>query len=98
MNIVAHGCSFTRYGWPCWPKFVEWFTPHKVLNRGQSGSGNETISRAAIDSAMELKSNISHMYIMWSGADRYEVVTEENVSGSETYYTKNNRNKIDLII
>ena len=24
--IVTHGCSFTRYGWPCWPKFVEWFT------------------------------------------------------------------------
>ena len=91
--IVAHGCSFTRYGWPCWPKFVEWFTDKKMLNRGQSGSGNETISRAAIDSAMELKSGIRHMYIMWSGVDRYEVITEDSIPGNQTYYTHNERNR-----
>ena len=92
-KTIAHGCSFTRYGWPCWPKFVEWFTDKKMLNRGQSGSGNETISRAAIDSAMEFKSGVSHMYIMWSGVDRYEVITEDKIPGNKTYYTHNERNR-----
>jgi hypothetical protein len=93
MKIVCHGCSFTKYYWPCWPKFVEWFTEHKVANRGSPGSGNETISRAAIDSAMELKSGISHMYIMWSGVDRYEVVNS-NALGNKTYCKENQRTNL----
>jgi len=92
-KVVTHGCSFTKYHWPCWPKFVEWFTEHKVANRGSPGSGNETISRAAIDSAMELKSGISHMYIMWSGVDRYEVVNS-NSQGNQTYCKENQRTNL----
>jgi hypothetical protein len=78
-KTIAHGCSFTRYGWPCWPKFVEWFNGGiTMLNKGRSGSGNETISRAAINSAMK-HTQIDHMYIMWSGTDRYEVITKEHL-------------------
>jgi len=89
-KTIAHGCSFTRYGWPCWPKFVPWFNGGiDMLNKGRSGSGNETISRAAINSAMKHK-QIDHMYIMWSGADRYEVITKDKgkdeVKGRITYY------------
>ena len=74
---IAHGCSFTRYGWPCWPKFVPWFNGNVIMkNKGRSGSGNETIARSAIHSAMTHE-NILHMYIMWSGVDRYEVITRD---------------------
>ena len=70
-KTIAHGCSFTRYGWPCWPNFVPWFNGGVTMfNKGRSGSGNETISRSAINSAMKHK-QIDHMYIMWSGTDRY---------------------------
>ena len=89
-KTIAHGCSFTRYGWPCWPKFVPWFNGGiTMMNKGRSGSGNETISRAAINSAMKHK-EIDHMYIMWSGTDRYEVVTKDKgadeLKGRITYY------------
>ena len=60
-----------------------------MVNKGRSGSGNEIISRAAINSAMKHK-QINHMYIMWSGTDRYEVITkdkgEDEVKGRITYY------------
>ena len=87
-KTVAHGCSFTRYKWPCWPKFVPWFNGGlTMLNKGRSASGNETISRGAINSAMK-HTQIDHMYIMWSGTDRYEVVTKdkgEYAYGGGTY-------------
>ena len=78
MSINCHGCSFTRYKWDCWPKFVSWFKNTDVKNFGYSASGNETIARGVVNSVMKYK-NIDHMYIMWSGSDRYEVVrdTEE---------------------
>ena len=47
-----------------------------MLNKGRPSSGNETISRAAIHSAIDHQ-HIDHMYIMWSGTDRYEMVTTE---------------------
>jgi len=72
MKIITHGCSFTKNHLPCWPKFVEWFTDHEVVNRGYADSSNETISRDAINSAIEFKSGISHMYIMWSANDKFE--------------------------
>ena len=76
-KTIAHGCSFTRYKWPCWPAYVPWFNGGiTMLNKGRSASGNETISRGVINSAMK-HSEIDHVYIMWSGTDRYEVVTKE---------------------
>jgi len=88
-KTIAHGCSFTRYKWPCWPKFVPWFNGGKdILNHGRSASGNETIARACINSAMKYK-NIDHMYVMWSGVDRYEVITldedVDHLDGRITY-------------
>ena len=74
-KTIAHGCSFTRYKWPCWPKFVPWFNGGIPMeNKGRSGSGNETIARAVINSAMRYRI-IDQFYIMWSASDRYEVVT-----------------------
>jgi len=70
-NIVAHGCSFTRYKWPCWPEFVEWFTSEKMINKGEVGSANETIARKVIESVHT--DDPEHIYIMWSGPNRYEV-------------------------
>ena len=89
-KTIAHGCSYTRYGWPCWPAYVPWFNGGiTMLNKGRSGSGNETISRAAINSAMK-HTQIDHMYIMWSGTDRYEVITKDKgadeVKGRVTYH------------
>jgi hypothetical protein len=52
-----------------------------MVNKGRAGSGNETIARAAINSAMK-HTQIDHMYIMWSGTDRYEMVTTDaNIKG-----------------
>ena len=90
-KTIAHGCSFTRYNWPCWPKFVSWFNGNKIIeNKGRAGSGNETISRAAINSAM-MYENIDHIYIMWTASDRYEVITKEREPDEsvkkQTYYT-----------
>jgi len=70
MNAIAHGCSFTRWYWPCWPEFVEWFTPYNVVNEGELGSANETIARKVLNSA---HNDPKHIYIMWSGTNRYEV-------------------------
>ena len=70
MNAIAHGCSFTRYFWPCWPTFVEWFTTYKVVNEGESGSANMTIARKVLNSAHD---DPKHIYIMWSDTNRYEV-------------------------
>lgn len=92
-KVVAHGCSFTKYDWPCWPKFLSWFQSYQVANRGAAGSCNETISRASIDSALELKSSISHMYIMWSGINRYEVVNDI-AKGDQTYCKENQRTNL----
>ena len=75
--IVCHGCSFTRYKWDCWPKFVAWFDGANILNFGRPGSGNETIAREAVNSVMKYKDKIKHMYIMWSGSDRYEVIHDK---------------------
>ena len=75
---IAHGCSFTKYKWPCWPAYVSWFNGGLTMrNKGRSASGNETISRGAINSALK-HNQIEHMYIMWSGTDRYEVITKED--------------------
>lgn len=68
---LAHGCSFTHYKWSCWPKYVEWFVDSKVENKGETGSANETIARKVIESVHEDRPE--HVYIMWSGAGRYEV-------------------------
>ena len=70
MNAIAHGCSFTRYFWPCWPTFVEWFTTYNVVNEGEPGSANETIARKVLNSAHD---DPKHIYIMWSDTNRYEV-------------------------
>ena len=64
MKILTHGCSFTNYHWPSWPKFIEWFSDHEIIKRGNIDSGNEKISRDVIDSAMEYKSGINHLYII----------------------------------
>jgi len=55
---------------------VKWFTDAEVHNNGFSASGNETIARGVVNSVMKHK-NIEHMYIMWSGSDRYEVIRDK---------------------
>ena len=89
MSIICHGCSFTKYKWNCWPNFIKWFTDTEVLNFGHSASGNETISREVVNSVMKYK-KIEHMYIMWSGSDRYEVIrdTEEEIDHELATYSR----------
>jgi hypothetical protein len=89
MSIICHGCSFTRYKWDCWPKFVSWFKNTDVKNFGYSASGNETIARGVVNSVLKHK-KIEHMYIMWSGSDRYEVVrdTEEKIDHELATYSR----------
>lgn len=86
--IICSGCSFTSYKWETWPKYVEWFQDQKIVNLGQSGSGNETIGRLSVNAALKWKSKIKKIYIMWSGSDRYERITNakiDYVSGEATY-------------
>ena len=78
MKIITAGCSFTRYKWSCWPNFVKWFEPeHKIINVGNSASSNETIMRSVYN-AVSKYTDIKKIYIMWSGANRYEVVVDED--------------------
>ena len=75
--VIAHGCSFTKYKWTCWPDMLPWFDPSvSVKNKGAAGSPNETISRGVVNSVLKHE-NIHHMYVMWSGANRYEVVQDK---------------------
>ena len=88
-RVITHGCSFTRYKWSCWPNFLSWFEDIHVQNYGFSASSNETIAREVVNSAMKFR-NIHHMYIMWSGSDRYEVVrnTEEKLEHEFATYSR----------
>ena len=75
--VIAHGCSFTKYKWTCWPDMLPWFDPSvSVKNKGAAGSPNETISRGVVNSVLKHE-NVHHMYVMWSGANRYEVVQDK---------------------
>ena len=48
--IITHGCSFTKYKWDTWPKFLPWFEQDThIKNYGQAASGNETISRGVVN-------------------------------------------------
>jgi hypothetical protein len=49
---------------------VEWFTDYNVVNEGELGSANDTIARKVLNS---VHNDPKHIYIMWSGANRYEV-------------------------
>jgi len=77
MKIITAGCSFTRYKWSCWPNFVKWFEPeHQIINVGNSASANETIMRSVYNAVFKYN-DIKKIYIMWSGANRYEVVVDK---------------------
>jgi hypothetical protein len=83
MNIITAGCSFTKYKWSCWPNFIKWFEPeHNIINLGNSASSNETISRSVYNAVSKYK-EIKKIYIMWSGANRYEVVVNNEVDKSK---------------
>ena len=75
-RVITHGCSFTKYKWDTWPKFLPWFEKDiHIQNYGHSASGNETIARGVVNSVLKYK-GIHHMYIMWSGSDRYEIIRD----------------------
>ena len=77
MTILTAGCSFTKYKWACWPNFVKWYEPgHNIINLGRSANSNETIARSVYNAVMKYK-EIKKIYIMWSGADRYEIVVDK---------------------
>jgi len=79
--IITNGCSFTRYKWECWPHYIKLLEENTLVkNFGMSGSGNETISRMAVNNALKFK-DIKKFYVMWSGYDRYEII--ENKSAYE---------------
>ena len=83
MKIITAGCSFTRYKWSCWPNFVKWFEPeHEIINVGNSASSNETIARSVYNAVFKY-ADIKKIYIMWSGANRYEVVVDEQPDQSK---------------
>ena len=73
--ITCHGCSLTNYKWKCWPDYLKWFVDTDVYNYGISGNANETIARSVVETALRLKP--SHIYIMWTGPDRYEIVRND---------------------
>jgi len=87
--IIACGCSFTKYKWECWPKYLNWFEKsNKILNLGMTGSGNETISRAVNNAVLKYK--FKKIYIMWSGVNRYEVIDNQKntITIPENTYSK----------
>ena len=89
-RVITHGCSFTKYKWDTWPEFLPWFEKDiHIQNYGHSASGNETIARGVVNSVLKYK-GIHHMYIMWSGSDRYEVIrdTEEKLEHEFATYSR----------
>ena len=76
-KIITAGCSFTRYKWPTWSNYVEWFEPgYHVVNVGASGSSNETIMRSVYNAVNKWK-NVEKVYVMWSEPNRYEVLHDK---------------------
>lgn len=75
--IVCCGCSYTRYKYPCWPAYVQWFEKEEIKNLGASGSANETVMRTLYNSVNKYGNKISKAYVMWTGTHRYEIVQDE---------------------
>ena len=79
MKIVTSGCSFTNCG-KSWPYHID---NHDVYNIGTVGAGNSYISRAAIWQCEDLlnqgvPSDEIYLIVMWSGIDRFEVLSTSN--------------------
>jgi len=77
-HIITSGCSFTNCG-KSWPYHIE---GHEVHNVGTVGAGNGYISRAAIWQCEDLikrgiPSKDIEIIIMWSGIDRFEVLSSK---------------------
>lgn len=83
--ITCHGCSLTNYKWKCWPEFLQWFVDEDVYNYGISGNANETIVRSVVETALRIRP--SHIFIMWTGPFRYEIVRNDKEE-SEVKKTK----------
>ena len=77
-KILTNGCSFTKYKWQCWPNFIKWFNDVEVINYGQVASSNDSIARSVVHGV--LKHKVDHVYIMWSGTDRYDVVNDNGAT------------------
>ena len=93
MNIITAGCSFTKYKWQCWPNFVSWFEQnHTVINLDNAGSSNETILRTVYN-AVAKYNDIKKIYVMWSGPNRYEVVSETKQKKQKLDATYNSYNQ-----
>ncbi len=75
MKILTAGCSFTKYKWQCWPNFLKWFQRAEVINHGRVASSNDSIARSVVNGVLQDK-KVDHVYIMWSGSDRYDVVND----------------------
>ena len=78
-HIITAGCSFTNCG-KSWPYHIK---EYNVYNVGTVGAGNGYISRAAIwECENLLKKGIPpeeiSLIIMWSGIDRFEVLSSSN--------------------
>ena len=80
-KILTNGCSFTKYKWQCWPNFIKWFSDVEVINYGQVASSNDSIARSVVNGV--LKNKVDHVYIMWSGTDRYDVVSDLDVNAPD---------------
>ena len=88
MKIVCHGWGgYRNNGWS-WPKYVAELQGKDYETFSFKNASNETISRKVIDSVLELRSSISHLYVMWTGPEKYEVVQKDYVLGSESLVVK----------
>jgi len=101
MKIVTSGCSFTNCG-KSWPYHID---NHDVYNIGTVGAGNSYISRAAIWQCEDLlnqgvPSDEIYLIVMWSGIDRFEVLSTSNsplhkdyISGDKNRWWLSNYNQ-----
>ena len=93
-HIITGGCSFTNCG-KSWPYHINQSKHGWVHNIGTPGAGNQYISRSVIyqvDRMLNEGTNPSDIsvLVMWSGVDRYEVLSTERETPMHKLYISGN--------
>ncbi len=80
--VLFAGCSFTAMHDSWARQMVDIFPAYKAQVIAKHGAGNDFIARSIvyeIDRQKELGSKVSHVFVMWSGPSRHEILIDQKV-------------------
>ena len=108
-KLYAFGCSFTDanfitrihpemdVSWPKWPEILGKKLGLETVNRGESGTGNDSIFHRAVSSIINHHEEKDTICILWTNAWRYKIgeFYFNPRSASRRDYVKNYQHKIE---